>query len=109
MALQELDFVTVNRSGKINSNADILSQSSLLTSTDSYPTPKVVAVITDAEHNEDEKTIKDLATLQQADEMLQPFIEYLSTGVMPPEDQQRRYSELQKHNRWERMCMTQTT
>ena len=106
MAVQELGFVTVNRSAKKNCNADVLSQSSLLTSTDSYPTAKVVAVITGTERSEEDKTIKDLAT---ADEMLQPFIEYLSTGIMLPEDRQHRYGELQKHYMRERMRKTRTT
>ena len=72
--------------GKTNANADALSRCPLPTSSDSHPTAEVVAAITGAERDDEDQSIKDLATLQQADETLQPFIEYLATGVLPQED-----------------------
>ena len=48
---------------------------------------EVVAAIAEAEPGDQDQMIDDLATLQRDDETLRPFVEYLTTGVLPQEDQ----------------------
>ena len=57
---------------------------------DDYPTAPVVAAITRVEPSDEDHLEEYLATLQRADGTLQPFIEYLTTGALPPEDRQAR-------------------
>ena len=79
LALQEMDLHIQHRSGKHNENADALSRypHSQMVETDTDSADGVVAALT-------EETTEDLATLQREDKELS--IDYLETGVLPPDD-----------------------
>ena len=76
-----MDLTIGHRSGRRNTNADVLSRFPLPTSADENPTCGVVATLT-AECTEE----NDLASEQRSDEDLAAIITYIETGVLPEEE-----------------------
>jgi hypothetical protein len=92
MALQELNLTIEHLSGKRNANADALSRyplsDSSADSSQNTETEEVVAALLPDETEQGEE--RTLAALQRADTELQPLVEYLKTGSLPPGDKEAR-------------------